>query len=206
MSTGFTPIDPSAAAPSERSDAARNRHKVLEAAGRLFACRGVEEVSMDDVAEAAGVGKGTLYRRFGDRSGLVVALLDVNEREFQDLILRGPPPLGPGAPPVERLVAFLRTACRHLEENGDLLAAVGPGRYRTRVYGSYHLHVAILLRESRPECDASVLADLVLGSIAPDLYRHLRRDRGLTCAQVGDAAEDLARSVVRGPDQSRARA
>src|SRR6185312_10778811 len=54
------------AAPIERADAARNRRKVLAAAEGLFATRGVAAVSMDDVAAAAGVGKGTLYRRFGD--------------------------------------------------------------------------------------------------------------------------------------------
>ena len=62
--------------PKERADAARNRAKVLEAAAELFARHGVESVSMDAVAAAAGVGKGTLFRRFGDKAGLAVALLD----------------------------------------------------------------------------------------------------------------------------------
>src|SRR3954465_10063 len=94
-------------APRERADAARNRRKVLAAAGELFAMRGVAAVSMDDVAAAAGVGKGTLYRRFGDKSGLAAALLDEWESELQGGMLSGPPPLGPGAPPEERLVAFV---------------------------------------------------------------------------------------------------
>src|SRR3954454_3811127 len=61
------------AQPPERADAARNRRKVLAAAEELFAARGVAAISMDDVAAAAGVGKGTLYRRFGDKSGLASA-------------------------------------------------------------------------------------------------------------------------------------
>jgi len=52
---------------------------------------------------AAGVGKGTLIPRFGDRAGLAVALLDERERELQERILSGRPPLGPGA--------ALRTGC-----------------------------------------------------------------------------------------------
>ena len=84
----------------ERSDAARNRELILAAARRLFEEEGPAAVSMDRVAEEAGVGKGTLYRRFGDRSGLALALLDARERELQEELIRGPAPLGPGAPPV----------------------------------------------------------------------------------------------------------
>ncbi|MBA3798066.1 MAG: TetR/AcrR family transcriptional regulator [Geodermatophilaceae bacterium] len=80
----------------ERADAARNRVRVLAAAERLFAERGVPGVTMDDVAAAAGVGKGTLYRRFGDKGGLAMALLDEQERELQQQMLTGPAPLGPG--------------------------------------------------------------------------------------------------------------
>ena len=70
--------------PRERADAARNRLRILEAAAGLVDERGIEHVSMEDVACAAGVGTGTLYRRFGDRAGLALALLDEHTREFQD--------------------------------------------------------------------------------------------------------------------------
>ena len=199
MRSRFVPIDPAAGAASERADAARNRRKVLDAAERLFAEHGVECVSMDDIAEAAGVGKGTLYRRFGDRSGLAIAVLDAHERAFQEALLRGAPPLGPGAGPGERLTAFFHAMCAHLEQNSDLLAAVGPGRYRTRVYGVYHLHVAILLGEARPDCDGPVLADLILGAVSPDLYRHLRHDRRLDPDQIAAALDDVVLSVLGGP-------
>jgi len=49
-------------------------------------------MTMDAVASAAGVGKGTVFRRFGDRAGLTVALLDDYMLEFQDAFLSGPPP------------------------------------------------------------------------------------------------------------------
>src|ERR671923_2506063 len=85
----------------ERADAARNRRRVLAAARRLFAERGVANVTMEEVARAAGVGKGTVFHRFGDRAGLALALLDDRERELQEAILHGPPPVGPGAPAYE---------------------------------------------------------------------------------------------------------
>src|SRR2546421_4009451 len=77
----------------ERADAARNRKRILDAAERLFAEHGVTNVSMDQIAAAAKVGKGTLFRRFGDKAGLAVALLDSRERDLQAAILSGPPPL-----------------------------------------------------------------------------------------------------------------
>src|ERR671931_1733787 len=93
------------AEPRERADAQRNREKVLCAAERLFASHGVDNVSMDAIAAEAGVGKGTLFRRFGDRAGLAQALLEEHTVELQEGLIRGPAPLGPGAPPQERLKA-----------------------------------------------------------------------------------------------------
>ncbi|KUJ68073.1 TetR family transcriptional regulator [Streptomyces albus subsp. albus] len=135
--------------PKERADAARNRASVLEAAARLFAEHGVEAVSMDQVAAAAGVGKGTLFRRFGDKSGLAAALLDARERVLQEAILHGPPPLGPGAPPIERLTAFLDAYLDYLLEHLPLVrmseTATPGARYRIGAYRFWHRHLAILL-------------------------------------------------------------
>src|SRR5690242_19242682 len=87
----------------ERADAARNRERILCTAARLFEERGADCVSMDDVADAAGVGKGTVFRRFGSRAALAQAVLSEHERELQEQVIRGDPPLGPGAAPRERL-------------------------------------------------------------------------------------------------------
>ena len=92
----------------ERGDAARNRGLLLDAARRLIAERGPDAVTMDDIASEAGVGKGTLFRRFGSRAGLMIVLLDEDEQALQRAFLSGPPPLGPSAPPLERLLAYGR--------------------------------------------------------------------------------------------------
>ena len=109
------------AEPRERADAVRNRQRILCAARRLFDEHGVECVSMDAIAAEAEVGKGTLFRRFGDRASLVRALLEESEVAFQEAFIRGPAPLGPGAPAVDRLVAFGHAVLDHVAEHGPLV-------------------------------------------------------------------------------------
>ncbi|RCV48144.1 TetR/AcrR family transcriptional regulator [Marinitenerispora sediminis] len=93
---------------AERADAARNRERLLETARAMIAEHGADKVTMDALAERAGLGKGTVFRRFGTRAGIFRALLDDNERRFQEQVLSGPPPLGPGADPRQRLIAYGR--------------------------------------------------------------------------------------------------
>jgi AcrR family transcriptional regulator len=142
---GLLPAPP----PRERADAARNRAAVLAAASALFAEHGVAAVSMDQVATAAGVGKGTLFRRFGDKAGLAVALLDEREAALQEAILHGPPPLGPGAPARDRLAAFADAYLTYLIAHLDLVrmseTAASGARYRIGSYRFWHRHAAILL-------------------------------------------------------------
>jgi AcrR family transcriptional regulator len=186
--------------PMPRADAERNRIAILDAARQLFAERGVEAVSMDDVAAAAGVGKGTLYRRVGDRAGLALALLDEEERRLQEAIVRGPPPLGPGAPPGERLAAFVTALLNLTERHLDLVVASETGapgaRFRTGVYAAWRAHVSVLLREARETEDVGALPDVLLAPLAGDLHRHLRREAGLTHEQLREAVLELAAVVA----------
>lgn len=164
--------------PAERADAARNRAAVLGAAARLFAEHGVAAVSMDQVAAEAGVGKGTIFRRFGDKSGLAAALLDARERVLQEAILHGPPPLGPGADPLQRLTAFAEAYLDYLLAHLDLVKmseTASPGaRYRIGAYRFWHRHAAILLAGT-PDPDYAahaLLAPLAaehVTAILPDL-------------------------------------
>ena len=179
----------------ERADAARNREKVLAAARRLFAERGVAGVTMEEIARAAGVGKGTVFHRFGDRAGLALALLDDRERELQEAVLYGHPPLGPGAPARERLVAFLDAILDFTLEHAELLIAADSGRpggrYLTGAYASWHQHTALLLSDLRPDSDAGVLAHLVLAPLSPDLVRHLTDEAGADVERVRSALREL---------------
>ena len=167
------------AEPCERADAARNRRRILAAAAQLIEERGVEQVSMDAIAAEAGVGKGTLFRRFGDRSGLVMALLDERTREFQDALIRGEPPLGPGAPPIERVCAFGRGMLALLEAHGEMLLAAELGsrwvRGEAGVYALYRTHLAMLVREVAPELDDEYLAEALLTPLNPESFLKIER-------------------------------
>ncbi|MEU8993337.1 TetR/AcrR family transcriptional regulator [Streptomyces caniferus] len=91
-----------------RADALRNREAVLAAADALFArSASPRSVSMDEIAAAAGVGKGTLFRRFGDRTGLIRAVFDARIEPLRQAVTDGPAPLGPSAAPRERVPALL---------------------------------------------------------------------------------------------------
>ncbi|MGF1425950.1 TetR/AcrR family transcriptional regulator [Kitasatospora sp. LaBMicrA B282] len=182
-------------APPERADAARNRRRILDAAARLLAEQGPEAVTMNAVAHAADMGVGTVYRRFGDVNRLLLALLDDGERRFQQAFLSGPPPLGPDAPPAERLRAFLHALADRVLDQLAILAtaeAAAPcARYSSGVYLTLHTHVAVLLRQARPDADATVLAHLLLAPFVPSLLGHLTADRGLTVAQLKAGIDDL---------------
>ncbi|WP_194833780.1 TetR/AcrR family transcriptional regulator [Nocardia sp. XZ_19_369] len=180
----------------ERADAARNRAKVLAAAAELFATRDPRTVTMDDIAKAAGVGRGTLYRRYPDTNSIAVALLDEHERALQEQLLGGPPPLGPGAPPAERLAAFYAAMVELLDAHADLVlgAETSGARFATGAYGFWYAHVrALLVAGKIHEPDA--LVDSLLAPLAAEVYQQ-QRSRGLTPAQIADALGQLARSVL----------
>ncbi|WP_433333988.1 TetR/AcrR family transcriptional regulator [Spirillospora sp. CA-294931] len=180
----------------ERADAARNRAKVLKAAAEIFASRDPRAVTMDEIAKAAGVGRGTLYRRYPDTASIAMALLDVHEHDLQQRLLDGPAPLGPGAPPAERLAAFYAAMVELLEAHGALVLGAEPGRLRfaAGAYGFWRAHVRSLLIEAGvPETDA--LTDVLLAALAPEVYEH-QRERGLTPSQITGALTRLAHSVL----------
>ena len=196
-SSPLTALPVSDGTPCERADAARNRQRILCAAARLVDEQGAERVTMEAIAEAAGVGKGTLFRRFGDRVGLMQSLLDARERELQEAAIRGEPPLGPGAPPLERIVAFGRRMVAHLDANGDILAAAeAGGRFNANVYVFYRTHLLTLIREAAPDADADYLADVLLAPLGARHHLYLRRARGLSLERVEAGYEDLVRRVL----------
>lgn len=187
--------------PCLRADAARNRARLLEAATRLIAEHGAAGVTMEAVAAAAGVGKGTVFRRFGDRTGLLAALLDHSARKLQADFLAGPPPLGPGAPPVERLRAFGVAVLYRAVEQLDLQLAAQPDpgrRFSHPPVRALRTHVTMLLRQIVPDADCELLAQTLMAYLDPALLHHLTRQCGMPMERVEKGWTDLVDRVTRG--------
>ncbi|MCX2730049.1 TetR/AcrR family transcriptional regulator [Saccharopolyspora sp. NFXS83] len=189
------------AAHVERADAARNRRRIMDAAQGMVRRHGVESLSMEDVAQSAGVGVGTVYRRFGDRAGLAYALLDEREREFQEAFLSGPAPLGPGAAPGERIRAFLDALLDRVDEQSALLLVAetnsAHARHLSGAYGAHRAHLAELLRSARPEGDAQVWADALLAPFGSVLITYQQEVAGMPLERIRAGLDDLVTALLR---------
>lgn len=189
----------------ERADAARNRRAILHATERLLAERGAEHISLDEVAATAGVGKGTVFRRFGSRTGLLRALILERVHELQEAIASGPPPLGPGAPPVARLTAFFDAVIDIATRNSALMRAYDHAlanqepaagtRHHNEIYLTWHAHVAGLIATARPDLDAELLAHILLSSLHSDQVRHLLQHG--ESARLRDTLHTLTQTLLR---------
>ncbi|WP_406691046.1 TetR/AcrR family transcriptional regulator [Saccharopolyspora sp. ID03-671] len=194
-----TPVD---AGRRPRADAVRNRAKLLDAAARLVTRCGAANLTMDAVAAEAEVGKGTVFRRFGDRNGLLLALLDHEEQRLQHAFLSGPPPLGPEATAIERLRAFGPAVMRHELDHIELyLAAEPPVERRCQVpaRGLRRSHVAILLRQTEAATDVELAAETLLASIDTPLLHHLVVQRGFPLDRLDAAWRDLVARYTTPP-------
>lgn len=181
-------IDLPLSGPHERGDATRNRALVLAAARRLVAERGADAVTMDDIAAAAGVGKGTVFRRFGSRAGLMLVLLDDDERTHQHAFLSGPPPLGPGAPPLDRLVAFGRSRLHFVRDHHALLseASRDPLTRSNAPTEVHRTHLRMLLAAAGTTGDLDTQTAALLALLDVDyVARELDRGRSLESLAQG---------------------
>jgi AcrR family transcriptional regulator len=187
----------------ERADAARNRRAILAAAADLLATNRPEDVSLERVAAAAGVGKGTVFHRFGNRAGLMRALLVDRAEAFNAAVDSGPPPLGPGAPPRERLAAFLDALVGLIAGNTSLVAADDHATSTHRggsadrdhpVYRWWHAHTSGLIAAERPDLDADLLGHVLLGAFHHEPVLALLRAGEVE--RVSGTLRTLARSLL----------
>jgi AcrR family transcriptional regulator len=193
---GMTP-----ATAAERSDAARNRERLLAAAREIIQEGGAQALTMDRLAERAGVGKGTVFRRFGSRAGLLLTLLDDSEAAFQERFLFGPPPLGPGAPGLERLVAFGAARIAYVVEFGDLVLAAEnasrSSRFEVPAAALWHRHIEVLLREEGFTSDPWLMAGSLGAALDPGRLLNLVRVHGITADRLAASWQDLVTRVVK---------
>ena len=192
--------------PAERADAARNRRHLLATARDMLAEQGADQLTMDGLAERAGLGKGTVFRRFGTRAGIFQALLDDDERAFQQQVLSGPPPLGPGAPPLDRLIAYGRARIEFLIRHREIARAALDGRGQVPAGSQTPMsraHIRFLLGELRlGAADLDVLAVQLTAALDGPLLLYLSSDTLTEAApqvsgRLGCGWKDLVQRVCR---------
>jgi AcrR family transcriptional regulator len=187
---------------AERSDAARNRELLLRAARELIEECGADGLTMDRRAERAGVGKGTVFRRFGSRAGLMMTLLSVSEAEFQGRFMFGPPPLGPGAPPLDRLAAFGAARIAYVLEYGELARAADASAYnRFDVPAAvlWHRHIEMLLRAAGVTADPWLMAMSLSSTLDPERLLYAVRVHQVTPERLTESWRELVTRVVSCP-------
>jgi AcrR family transcriptional regulator len=188
-----------------RQDAARNRRAILSATEELLTRHRPDEVTIEQVAAAAGVGKGTVFHRFGSRMGLMLALMQERALDLGEAVKSAEPPLGPGAPARDRLLAFLSAMVEVAGRNKGLLAALGQEvasmpkphdgpAHENPTYQAWHGHISTLLAQARPDLDADLLADLLLASLRSDAVLDLL-ERGET-TRLTTALQTLAKGAL----------
>ncbi|MCA6091092.1 TetR family transcriptional regulator [Streptomyces sp. SCA3-4] len=172
-----------------RADALRNREAVLAAADALFArCESPESVTMADVAAAAGVGKATLFRGFGDRTGLIHALYEMRLAPIRRATEEGESPLGPATPPLQRVPALLDAVlCFKIDNRHLALALEGTGGdspYAAEHYERWHSTLQAALEQIPGLTDGGFTAHALLAATRADLVEHLVGQRRMTREQM----------------------
>lgn len=192
----------------ERADAAANRELILQTAEALFAERSVAAVTMADIAHAAGVGKGTLYRRFANKAELCLSLMDDQLMNFQNetfVYLRDASALH--APVVKQLNHFLDALVYFIDGHLPLICEVQREGIlaNTPDHENPHfwqhmtikglLNSAVASGELSSQIDVQYMADALLAPLRATLFRYQREVRGYSLERISAGLQELANGL-----------
>jgi AcrR family transcriptional regulator len=150
-------VDARSPTPSKkpRADAQRNRTRLLEVAKRTFAEKG-STAGLEEIARAAGVGIGTLYRHFPTRDALIEAVYRNETRELAESARR----LAADRPPVEALRAWMLLFVDHMATKQGMAEALNS------IVGGPQAIYADAGVEVRQAIEALVAAAVAAGELA----------------------------------------
>jgi AcrR family transcriptional regulator len=181
----------------ERSDARENRQLILAAAKQRFAAQGIDATSMQELARAAGVGQGTLYRHFAHKGDLCLALIKEDLATFRERVSAIIADTQAVASPLARLEILIVEKIGVTEGHLPLLAAIqdaAAGSRRPRPFrGPFdtwvHEHIVALLDQAVAQgevapLDITFTADAILAAVAPPHYRYQRYDLGYSSERI----------------------
>ncbi len=183
----------------ERRDAAANRARILQTAEKLFAQHGVANVNMADIAQAAEVGKGTLYRRFTNKAELCLALMDAQMVDFQNgMLSRMQQMSAQEMPKLAQLDQFVDALIYFTDDHAPLLCEVqragllqeqDPDGLELPHFWQYMtvnglLKAAVLNGELPETLDVDYLADAILAPLKADIFYYQRQVRGFSLERI----------------------
>jgi len=181
---------------SERKDAAINRQLILSTAQQLFDSHGVDSVSMHQIAKAAGIGQGTLYRRYSNKSELCIDLLMESFQRLQEITETTLETMK-HSPVRDRLEKLLGDWIVYLAENVRWLNTIKAACRPEEMPQFYSAPPCVYLNdllvrlideavqrgETRTE-DTAFSAFYILSSITPDAILFLLEERGYTVERL----------------------
>lgn len=181
-----------------RSDALKNRGLLLETALRLFNEHGVDSVSMSAVAQAAGVGKGTLYRHFPNKTQLCEELIDSDQRDLQDRTLRH---LRENAgDPRGNLRWFLGEVLAFVERNRELLFSAIIGGAGVMLghpaHSWWRQTIRGLLMQIKPSVDIDYATDVLFVMLDARTIHYQQTSNRYTCQRVQSGLLDILEHLI----------
>lgn len=203
----------------KRRDAREHRLRILGAAQELFSRQGVDAVSMHQIAMAAGIGQGTLYRCYAHKGELCMDLLYERHEQFVSAI-EAFFAAAWDQPVLERLRGFLKRMVAFLEAESDLLGPIAqvsplmrqsfcadekPSRQEPFDW-LYQLFTGLfteaVARGELAPFDIEYTADALLTAIFPLTYRFLRRERGFSAERILQGLYHIYIDGLKTPQQS----
>jgi AcrR family transcriptional regulator len=145
----------------QRADALRNADKIIKAAIAILRERG-PDVSLEEIARHAGIGSATVYRRFGDRDGVIRAAFQTYfAEEVEPLVLAARDAPDAGQALAEALTATVATLAAH---HGLLIAAKESGAFTVDIAARFMGPLGTVL--SMAQRHGQVRADLIVRDLA----------------------------------------
>lgn len=194
--------DASKAVRTPRKDAAANRQRILDTASKLFECEDADTVSMNRIAQEAGIGAGTLYRHFSDKVDLCMALVSDGFMALVDELdeLADETASGTTGNPRETLAKMLLCYFRFRESKIPLFQAMeNAGRQfmgvtQSPIYSTVRGPFAKYFANaygSNTTPTPEFRADALMSAVSGDFFRYQRVERQLTFEGIAAGIVDI---------------
>lgn len=194
----------------ERRDSVANHQHILDVAQTLFREHDPASINMSDIVQAAGIGRGTLYRHFSNKADLCFALMDTRLAQFQDEVLeqlRGLTAVS--ASPLDKLDTFLeqwvlftereiRLLIEIQKNNPDYFAESSSSSPLFWAWATVNglLETAVSQRLLPANTDTDYLSDALLAPLNARLYDQ-QRSKGFSPKRISDGIRFILRQLAQ---------